>query len=673
MNSPALTALLQNAALLLAMVVVFDLVTSQQPLTGKPLRQTLVGAILGILGIGLIVTSFRLETGIVFDTRSVLLGVSGLFLGAIPTVVAMALTAAFRLWQGGAAAWTGVAVILASGGIGIAWRHYRRRPLANIPAWELYAFGVVVHVVMLALMLSLPWESAKRVLTAIGLPVLLVYPAATAALGLLLANRLRRETAATALAEREALLRMAGSMARFGGWSADLVKQQVTWSEQVAAIHDMPAGYSPTLPEGIGFYAPEWRQKIQEALGTCARDGTSFDEEMEIHTAHGKRVWVRALGEAIRDESGKITRVQGAFQDITERKQSEESLRRSEEHYRSTVSALNEGVMVFDAKGGVLACNPSAERILGLTLFQMREQKGTLTDWQVVREDMTPFPHEQLPIARALATGQSQRDVVFGHIQSNVPLTWLLVNAEPVLDPATGRLATVVVSFTDITALKQAETALRESEERLRLATDSALMGTWERDLKTNRLRWSPVAERLNGYEPGTFPGTDEAFRELLHPNCLAAYAAAQRRVREEDGVFHAELHFRLRDGRERWGLVHGQLICDPQGQPERIVGIDMDITERKQAETKLAEQLQELQRWHKATLGRESRILELKREVNELLLKSNQPVRYPSASGSNNENAVTDAASAVPGAATVAPGIVSAVSGGCHPPQRTG
>ena len=97
MATPALLALLYNAALLLAMIVVFDISTYRLRWGKNLLRQLLLGAALGSLGIGLIAASFRLETGIVFDTRSVLLSMSGLFLGAIPTLVAMAMTAVYRL------------------------------------------------------------------------------------------------------------------------------------------------------------------------------------------------------------------------------------------------------------------------------------------------------------------------------------------------------------------------------------------------------------------------------------------------------------------------------------------------------------------------------------------------------------------------------------------------
>ena len=85
------------------------------------------------------------------------------------------------------------------------------------------------------------------------------------------------------------------------------------------------------------------------------------------------------------------------------------------------------------------------------------------------------------------------------------------------------------------------------------------------------------------GYEPGTFPGTFEAFFELVLPDSHATLAAAQQKARET-GNYSAELQFRLRDGRTRWGLVRGQAIYDEQGKPERMVGVDLDITSQKEA-----------------------------------------------------------------------------------------
>ncbi len=99
----------------------------------------------------------------------------------------------------------------------------------------------------------------------------------------------------------------------------------------------MPAGYSPKVEQGISFYAPEWKERITKVFTDCAQKGMPYDEEMEIITAGGKRVWVKTIGEAVKNDAGKIVKVQGAFQDITERKRVDEKLRQTLESLRKAV------------------------------------------------------------------------------------------------------------------------------------------------------------------------------------------------------------------------------------------------------------------------------------------------------------------------------------------------
>ena len=137
-----------------------------------------------------------------------------------------------------------------------------------------------------------------------------------------------RNQAEARLKESLALLRIAGEAAKLGGWNVDLRENRSYWSDQVAAIHEMPVGYNPFVEDGINFYAPEWREKITRVFTACAQKGIPYNEEMEIITSTGKRVWVQTIGEAVRDEHGNIVKVHGAFQDISKRKQVEESLQR---------------------------------------------------------------------------------------------------------------------------------------------------------------------------------------------------------------------------------------------------------------------------------------------------------------------------------------------------------
>jgi PAS domain S-box-containing protein len=140
------------------------------------------------------------------------------------------------------------------------------------------------------------------------------------------ANITDRKKAEEILEESYNTLKIAGEIAKLGGWIVDLKDHSSYWSNEVTAIHEVPIGYSPLVEEGIGFYAPEWRDKITEVFTNCELYGIPYDEEMQILTSKGKRVWVRTIGEAVKDSRGKIIKVQGAFQDITERKIAEEAL-----------------------------------------------------------------------------------------------------------------------------------------------------------------------------------------------------------------------------------------------------------------------------------------------------------------------------------------------------------
>jgi len=126
------------------------------------------------------------------------------------------------------------------------------------------------------------------------------------------------------LAKNTALLaQIAGKVARLGGWTIQLPERTLTWSDENCAIHDLPAGHTPTLEEGIGYFPPEHRAEVLRHVDACVQDGTPYDFELPKFTAKGRLIWVRSIGEAVRDAEGKIIRIQGAFQDITARKQVE--------------------------------------------------------------------------------------------------------------------------------------------------------------------------------------------------------------------------------------------------------------------------------------------------------------------------------------------------------------
>ncbi|MBK8421373.1 PAS domain S-box protein [Candidatus Villigracilis saccharophilus] len=176
----------------------------------------------------------------------------------------------------------------------------------------------------------------------------------------------KRKLAEELLLESESLLRMAEQSAKLGGWSVDLEHNRVIWSNEVTVIHEVSAGFSPSVEEAIKFYAPEWREKITNVFNDCAQMGIPYDEEMEIITAKGRRVWVQTKGKAVKDDQGKITKVQGAIQDISNRKQNEAALRESQAFFFNAFNSSPLAKTISEiSTGRYLEVNESFCRISG--------------------------------------------------------------------------------------------------------------------------------------------------------------------------------------------------------------------------------------------------------------------------------------------------------------------
>ncbi|HSR35693.1 MAG TPA: LytS/YhcK type 5TM receptor domain-containing protein, partial [Desulfurivibrionaceae bacterium] len=324
---PALT---HNAALLLAMAFLYDVLASRHRLGRWPLPvQLAIGVMLGTLGIVVMLSPWTYVPGIVFDTRSVLLSISGLFFGVVPTMVAMLMTAIFRLSLGGAAAWTGVAVVCTTGTIGILWRQYRRQSLAKLSWRELSLFGLLVHVDMLLLMLTLPWPTAKNVLAHITLPVLSIYPVATVLLGMLMVNRLQRQGLATELMVKEERLRLAFSAANQGLYDLNVQTGEATVSPEYATMlgYD-PAEFHETNAKWIERLHPDDHDKVAGAYRDyIAGNLPEYRVEFRQRTRSGEWKWILSLGKIVEyDAAGRPLRMLGTHTDITKRKQDEEML-----------------------------------------------------------------------------------------------------------------------------------------------------------------------------------------------------------------------------------------------------------------------------------------------------------------------------------------------------------
>lgn len=188
------TGLVNNAALLLALGVIYDSL-GLDAIRRKIKRDTLSGLLVGLLGIAVMLTPWELTPGIFFDTRWVLLSLCALFFGLVPTLIAVAMTVSFRLFQGGAGALVGSLVILVTSAVGLYWRHLEQKHKWKLSWWNLYLMGLIVQVAMLACMFLMPADIRFKILAAVAPPILLIYPLGTMLLGLILRRQRDRRAA----------------------------------------------------------------------------------------------------------------------------------------------------------------------------------------------------------------------------------------------------------------------------------------------------------------------------------------------------------------------------------------------------------------------------------------------------------------------------------------------
>jgi PAS domain S-box-containing protein len=167
------------------------------------------------------------------------------------------------------------------------------------------------------------------------------------------------------LHETQALLHMAAQIGRLGAWAYEVGQPCVTWSEDVCAIHEVKPRFAPTTAQALEFFAPADRAAMDSTLRACLRDGSPFDIEAQIITAKGRTLWVRVIGEAEWDARGKVVRILGACQDISEARSAAEETRLMAEQLTTTLESLTEGFVTIDPQRRFTYLNAKAERMLG--------------------------------------------------------------------------------------------------------------------------------------------------------------------------------------------------------------------------------------------------------------------------------------------------------------------
>ena len=429
-----------------------------------------------------------------------------------------------------------------------------------------------------------------------------------------------------ALRKKEALLRIAGQAAHLGGWTIELPKRKLFWSDEICAIHDVPPGYTPTFAEGIGFFMPEHRTEITRLVEACAKDGTPYDVELPKLTAKGRKIWVRTIGEAVRDAEGKIIRLQGAFQDITARKLAELELAHANRALRlislcnaAIVHATDEKQLLTDicrlaveTGGYQMAWVGYAQNDEGRTIAPMAhagEERGYLS--QIKLSWLEYEPSGGGPAARAIRSGHAvvcpditdaaaafswqdaarergYRSVICLPLRDDEHGFGLLtLYSSEISQPSADELKLLQELADDlafgICSLRTREQHRITEQKNAQQAAllDKAQDAILVRDLDHRITFWNKSAERLYGWSAAEVIG--RSAHQLLYRHA-AEFEKAMAQVLTT-GEWSGELRQMTRQNREL--IVEGRwtLLQDEQGQPRSILAINTDVTEKKKLE----------------------------------------------------------------------------------------
>jgi diguanylate cyclase (GGDEF)-like protein/PAS domain S-box-containing protein len=352
----------------------------------------------------------------------------------------------------------------------------------------------------------------------------------------------------------------AGIVGRAGAgepqWAKNLAEDRRVVSKPMADVHGMRAAFMfPVIAEG----------RALGVLSFTSREIREPDERLLLA--------VRNIGSQI----GQFIR----------RKQAEEEQRESEARYRGVVESINEGVVVYDHDLKVVSTNAAAERIVGLPLAGMAGAPGFTSLLPCIREDGSPLPPEERPTRLTLSAGKPLANLIFGIRRQDRSVTWLSVNTGFLRRPGETDHYGLVSTLADITVQREAEAAVRQSEERFRSLTQLSSDIYWEQDRQFRFTSFAGIG--LERVKLRNLPATGRKLWEHSYVNTAAEDWARHIELMEAHQPFR-DLELCTLDEADQkvWISFSGEPMFDAAGHFNGYRGVGKDITARKLDEERI-------------------------------------------------------------------------------------
>jgi PAS domain S-box-containing protein len=339
----------------------------------------------------------------------------------------------------------------------------------------------------------------------------------------------------------------------------------------------------------LEIFGPERGAVVTERMRRVLASGVTESFETQFNLPVGEK-WFRSTYQPIFDEQQALVGIQVISQDVTERKRAEETLRESEERLQLVMEGSQLGYWDWNVETGEVRRNARWAEMLGYTLQEIELSVKQWTDlhhpddreatWKSIQEHL----EGKTPAHR----------IEYRMLAKNGQYKWILDQARVVKRDAQGKPLRMSGTHTDVTERKRAEEALRESEERLRLAHKATNDVVWDWDVLHDTQQWNEAGITVFGWrEIVEHPVSAHWWAERIHPDDRQRVDAGFFQVVNDPATdyWHDEYRFRKADDSYAEVMDRGYVLRDTHGKAVRMIGAMLDITERKRAEQLIKEE----------------------------------------------------------------------------------
>jgi len=392
----------------------------------------------------------------------------------------------------------------------------------------------------------------------------------------------------------EKILDKTNEVARIGTWDIDLIKNTIFWSKMVRKIHEVPESFVPDLDSAIEFFKEgESRDRIRNAVNEAIKEGVAYDVEVELVTAKNNIKWARAIGQP-EFVNGTCVRLFGVFQDVNEIKLSQLALNKAHTELKAIfnsravaiVAIELDGIITQFNRGAEILTGYSAEEMIGLQrpkFFHFQEELDRFRIDVAKRYDKNPIGfNAQLEMSKhnAYDTREWNYKRKDG---STLPVLLTLTSMKDEQDKLIGFLGI----STDISELKKAENELIKKNQLLSFAEKITMMGNWQWDIPTNKVKWSANLYTIFGVEENTAITYDTYF-SFVHPEDKETVTEQVAKIFREKKYADLMHRIQLGNGVVKTVQLLAEVVTDDFDNVIEVIGTCQDVTEQKMAEKKL-------------------------------------------------------------------------------------